>query len=62
VEPLQYEAICKYVGKLFLESNSQLESQSAFFHAKMQELREQVKKLEQERDEALRLIATTKRE
>ena len=42
---LNFESICKYVGKLFLESNIQLEAARA-----------QIVKTEQERDEALKLL------
>ncbi len=61
MEPLQYEAICKYVGKLFLETNFQLENQGSAFQKTLSDLRQQLQKLEQERDDALRLL-TVKRE
>ena len=46
----------RYCGKLFIESNRQLESAQKTIN----DLRQQVAKATQERDDALRLLKTTK--
>ena len=57
MDPLQYDDVCRYVGKLYLESNRQLEAQSAMYQRSIQDLTDKLKQANQERDDALKILS-----
>lgn len=52
-----YEAVCKLTGQLFLESRFELERVTRDFSQTLSLMHERIVKAENERDEALSLIA-----